>query len=60
MLKAFNSFQIVSCFAAAPFGIGWLFNASFPASTVAAYAGVVGYGIFFVLMCIATLKAIDD
>ena len=59
MLKAFNAFQIVAFFAASPFGISYLFDATFPAARVAAYASVVGYGVFFVLICAAVFTAIE-
>lgn len=57
-MKAFNAFQMVACFAFAPFGIGMLKNSEWhgPFTYVAGAAYVVG----FVLMCIAVRTSLDD
>lgn len=59
MLKAFNSLQITALFAASPYLIGWLANASFPAHTAAFWLSIIGYGVLFILMCMAVFTAIE-
>ena len=60
ILKAFNAFQITLCFAAAPFILGWLSEAQFPAASVAFWVGVCAYVVGFFLMCGAVFIAIED
>lgn len=59
MLKVFNAFQMTALFAAAPYGIQWLSGAQFPGHTAAFWAGVIGYGIFVVLMTAAVTIALE-
>jgi len=53
MLKAFNSFQLVTAFALAPFGIQWLSNATFSGAPAAFWVGIVAYVVSFIAMCVA-------
>lgn len=47
MVKTFNAFQLTACFAAAPFGVGYLATHPFPyqhaAVTVAAVVYIVAF-----------------
>jgi hypothetical protein len=52
MLKAFNSFQLVSVFALAPFGIQWCSTATFAGAQAAFWVGIVMYVVGFVGMCV--------
>jgi len=48
MFRGFNAFQLVTLFAALPFGIGWLHGSPFPYSTAAFYTAIVVYLVLFV------------
>jgi uncharacterized membrane protein len=52
MMKAFNAFQLVACFAAAPFGIQWLSTATFTGAPAAFWVGIVVYVVGFFGMCV--------
>ena len=56
-MKAFNSFQIVSLFAAGPFLIEWVKNAVFYGHSALFWVLLVGYGIGFIAMCCAVFHA---
>ena len=59
MMKAFNCFQIVSLFAAAPFGIQWLSTASFAGAGAAYWVGIAAYLVGFAAMVFALRYAVD-
>lgn len=52
MLKAFNAFQLVFCFAAAPFAIQWVSTAEFVGHQAAMWVGIVAYVAGFIGMCV--------
>ena len=55
MLRAFNSFQIVSMFAGMPFIVGWLHGEPFAYSGALMWAAVVAYVVMFIglIACVA-------
>jgi len=59
MLKVFNAFQMVAMFAFAPFGIQYLANATFPFQAAALWISVIMYLVFFVIMWICIVAAIE-
>ena len=60
MLKVFNAFQIVGSFAAWPFLIAWLQDATFKGATACFYSACVLYVVAFGFMIAAVLEALDD
>jgi hypothetical protein len=53
MIRAFNSFQLVTLFAAMPHLIGWLNSNPFPFSPAAFYTSIVAYIVLFGVLCVA-------
>lgn len=49
-MRLFNAFQITFLFAAFPFLVGYLANASFPGQTPAFYGSIVAYIVAFGFM----------
>lgn len=60
MLKIFNAFQIVGSFAAWPFLIAWLQDATFKGVTACFYSACVLYVVAFGFMIAAVREAFDD
>jgi len=50
MIRLFNAFQMVVCFAAAPFVVAWLYTEPFPYSTAAMWTAGVVYLASFAMM----------
>lgn len=59
MFKAFNSFQLTTLFAAAPWAIEWVKTATFTGSSVLFWVLIVAYVVGFVGMCCAVYSAVD-
>lgn len=59
MLKIFNAFQIVGSFAAWPFLIAWLQDATFKGSTACFYSACVLYLVAFGFMIVALTEAME-
>jgi hypothetical protein len=59
MLKAFNSFQLVVAFAAFPFAISWLADATFRGAGVAFYVACAAYVVSFAVMVGCVYESID-
>jgi len=57
--KAFNSLQITGLFAAFPFGLMWLWAATFPGAAALFWILAIVYFIFFLLMTGAVFSAVD-
>jgi hypothetical protein len=53
VIRAFNSFQIVTLFAAMPFIIQWIGGASFTGASAAFWIAIVAYVILFGWLCVA-------
>lgn len=60
MIKVFNAFQLVSFFAAAPFGISWLSEQTFRGSGIAFWVSVIIYVIMFILNIVSVTIAMDE
>lgn len=60
MLRAFNSFQVVTLFAALPFIISWLYNATFPFATGALWIAAIAYAVLYVFQIVTTYCWVDD
>lgn len=58
-MKEFNAFQMVCCFAGAPFLIQWLSTASFAGAMAAFWVAVVAYIVGFFAMCVAVRMSMD-
>jgi hypothetical protein len=58
-MKLFNSFQAVSFFAAAPFGLSWLQTQQFAGSTIGFWVGCVIYFVSFIAMIASVRAGID-
>jgi hypothetical protein len=58
-MKTFNSFQAVSFFAAAPFGLAWLQSQQFTGANIGFWVGCVIYVIAFVAMIAAVRVAVE-
>lgn len=59
-MKLFNSFQVTAAFAAWPFGIAWLQDASFRGSQAAFYAACALYVVAFGAMVVCVRNNIDE
>lgn len=59
MLKVFNSFQLVSCFAACPYLISWLNTKPFPFSNAALATAVVAYVVMAVFIIASVVHSAD-
>lgn len=59
MLKVFNSFQIVGSFAAWPFLIAWLQDATFKGATACFYSACVLYIVAFCFMIAAVFISLE-
>ena len=59
MFRVFNAFQLVTLFAALPFGIGWLHGNPFPYSTAAFYTAIAVYLILFVTNIAAVTNFVE-
>lgn len=57
MLKGFNSFQLVSLFAAFPFAISWLNQATFSGAQAAVWVACAAYVFLFGWMCVMVYDA---
>ena len=60
MLKVFNAFQIVGSFAAWPFLIAWLQDATFKGSTACFYSAFVLYLVAFGFMVASVVCSLDE
>lgn len=58
-LKGFNAFQLVTLFAAAPFGIEWVKNAAFTGHNVLFWVFIVAYIVGFFCMVGSVLNSLD-
>lgn len=58
-MKEFNAFQMVCCFASAPFMIQWLSTAEFAGATAASCVGIVAYVVGFYAMCVCVRMSMD-
>ena len=56
----FNSIQIVTLFAAAPFLIQWLMQSTYPYAKVLSWVASVGYGVLFVWLICLVVMALDE
>jgi hypothetical protein len=59
MLKWFNSFQLTTLFAAAPFGIEWVKGAEFYGHSVLFWVLIVAYVVGFFAMTYAVQESFD-
>jgi len=59
LFRVFNAFQLVTLFAALPFGIGWLHSDPFPYSTAAFYTAICVYLILFWVQVAALACFVD-
>lgn len=60
MFPVFNSIQIVTLFAAAPFLLSWLFeSATFPGVGAAKYVAAIAYCVFYIFMCVSTYNSVE-
>lgn len=59
MLKVFNAFQLVGCFAASPYLISWLSTKPFPFSGAALATAVVAYIVMAVFMIVSVADSAD-
>ena len=59
MLKVFNSFQFVGCFAACPYLISWLSTGPFPFSGAALCTAVAAYIVMACLIIASVAHAAD-
>lgn len=59
MIRAFNSFQIVTLFAAMPYIVAWLHSSPFSYSIAAFWTSVVVYIVMFIFMCIGMFDLMD-
>ena len=60
MLRAFNSFQLVSLFAGLPYLIAWLNSNPFPWSAAGFYTAIVAYIVLFIVLCVAVFDWAGD
>ena len=59
-MRVFNAFQITAMFAAFPFLIAYLQDATFRGATPAFYAACAAYAVGFCVMCGATYDQLKD
>ena len=60
IMKTFNAFQMTVFFALLPFGLSWLYEATFKGAGVAFWVGCVVYFVCFLMMTAAVRAGIDD
>lgn len=60
MLKAFNAFQFVCLFSALPYGILWLYTATFPFAGAALVTACVVYLIMWIMTWASVCHAAED
>lgn len=59
-MRLFNAFQIVAAFAAAPFGIAYLYDATFRGAGVAFWSSTCFYAVFVGFLTAALYTAIEQ
>lgn len=59
-MRVFNAFQITAMFAASPFLIAYLEDATFKGAIPAFYAACIAYTVGFIAMCGATYGGLRD